>query len=258
MKKYKKSFKTRKKTSYLKIFKTKFFWLGLFFLIFVCGISYFLFFSGVFEIKEIRVSGTEKIPEQEVREMVERSISKNIILANLEEAKEVISNRYIEINRIEIKRKWPRSVLVEIEERKPVLVLREDSFPAEEYYLIDREGMIFERTLSLPENIAEIEKPGEKGDLGKTVLEKPEIEKILEIKEGLKTPLERIVLVSRKKVEIRTVEGWKAYFNFEKDISWQLEQLKIILEEKIPEDVRNKVEYIDLRFNKIYIFPELE
>ena len=263
MNKYKKSFKTKKKVSSWKIFKNiignKFFWFGVLFIGIISGVSYFLFFSGVFEIKTIEVTGTEKLSEKEITEIVNQNTNKNIILANIKETREEILAIYVEIAEIKIKRKFPNTILIQIEERKPILALRENEI---EYYLIDKEGFIFEKTLNIPDNIPEIKKENQQARLGETIIEKEVIEKILKIKsemgEKLKTPIKEIVLFSSKKVEVKTDQQWKVYLNFEKNLDWQIEQLKIILEEKISEKSREKLEYIDLRFNKIYIFPEIK
>jgi len=282
MKRYKKSFKTKKKTSYWKTFKktvgNRFFWFGLLFLGIISGISYLLFFSGVFDIKTIEVAGAEKVPIGEITRIVNQKINKNIILADTKRIAEEIALAYIEIAEIKIKRKLPNTILVQIEERKPVLVLKKDKLnlsikeefsefsflenrQVDEYYLIDKEGMVFEKSLSVPENIPEIKKEGQEVKLGETIVQKEEIEKILKIKDEitkLKIPVKEIIISSSKKVVIGTEQEWKIYLNLEKELDWQIEQLRIILEEKIPEQFREKLNYIDLRFNKIYISPELE
>jgi len=57
-------------------------------------------------------------------------------------------------------------------------------------------------------------------------------------------------------LDVKTSEGWEIYFNLKKDINWQLTELDFLLKERIPPDKKGNVEYIDLRFERIYIFPE--
>jgi len=53
-------------------------------------------------------------------------------------------------------------------------------------------------------------------------------------------------------LDVKTAEGWEIYFNLEENLSWQLTQLYLLLERKISPEERRTLQYIDLRFNKIY------
>ena len=75
-----------------------------------------------------------------------------------------------------------------------------------------------------------------------------QLEKDIKIKEAL--------LISENRLNIKTLEGWEIYFNPKKDLNWQIEEIKILLEQKISPENRENLEYVDLRFEKIYIYPE--
>ena len=76
------------------------------------------------------------------------------------------------------------------------------------------------------------------------------------LRNDLNLPIEEILIVSEKRIDVETMEEWNIYFNPKKDLDWQLEEFGILLKEKISLKNRENLEYIDLRFEKIYIFPE--
>ncbi len=57
-------------------------------------------------------------------------------------------------------------------------------------------------------------------------------------------------------MNVNTADGWEVYFNPKGDLNWQITELAAILENRIPLEKRKNLKYIDLRFNKVYIFPE--
>ena len=244
MKKYKKSFKTKKKKK-KKAPNIKIILIVLAFLTISSGLIYLLFFSSIFKIKRIEVLGAEKIADNEIKDIISGKANKSIFLTDLSNIKDYLIKEYPRIAKINIRRKMPDTILAEIQERKPVAVLVKNG-----YFILDKEGVAFERSpnnsLDLPEIIKQ-----EYFDvrLGEKTIDR--IEDILEITKRIKT--KQVIIISEKRLDIRTIDGFDAYFSLEKDINWQIEQLEIVLQEKIPLSERNDIEYIDLRFDKIYI-----
>jgi len=242
MKKYKKSFKTKKKRKPLNV---KMILIVLAFLVVSSGLVYLLFLSSVFKIKKVEVFGTEKIANIEIKNLISENINKNIFLVDLNSIKDYLAKQYPEIARINIRRKLPDTIFAEIEERKPAAVLVKNG-----YFILDKQGIAFEKTLDNSLNLPEIIKQDYFNiELGQKAVDR--IEDILKITKRIKT--RQVVIVSEKRLNIKTADGFDAYFSLEKDIDWQIEQLEILLQEKIPLDERNDIEYIDLRFDKIYI-----
>jgi len=262
MKKYKKSFKTRRKKSLgrevKKAFGSKLFLAGIVLTIAISSLAYLFLLSSVFKIKNMEFSGCQKTSCDELKSIVYENTSKNIFLSDIANAAKIIREKYPVVSDISIKRKLPDKISAKIEERQPVIAL---SFLSE-FYFIDKEGVVFEESQDIPFGIPEIKDESLKNDikLGETIIKKKDIENILKIEGGLSGSLKIIVreisMASPKKISVITEEGWKAYLNPEKDLDWQIEQLGIILKEKIPQESRRNIEYIDLRFDKIYIFPE--
>ena len=75
--------------------------------------------------------------------------------------------------------------------------------------------------------------------------------KILEIDSNLKNNLNLLIketIISSEKLTIITDQDWQIYFDLKEDTDWQLIKLRVVLEEKIPEQERENLEYIELRF----------
>lgn len=269
---YKKPRRTKKKKS---IFRFRFFWLGLLFLVILGTVVYFVVFSSIFKIKEIDISGNQKTGFEELKNLISNQIDKNflkrsIFLTNLKEINEMLLEKFPQIAKVNLNRKLPNVLAVQIEERNPVAIFSQalPSFPEENlggqgqnYFYIDKEGIIFEEISEIPQML-KIKKSTSAGDLelGKKIIEKELIAQILkinsELKDNLKIPLTEFLIISERRLNAKTSEGWEIYFNPERDLEWQLTQLSVLLKERIPPDKRRNIEYIDLRFEKIYIFPE--
>ena len=250
MKRYKKSFRTKKKKSVFRIFKKKFFWLALLFFIILSGLTYLFIFSSVFQVKNITILGNEKTSAEEIRIIISNN-TKNIFLADLEKIDIMLLEKYPQIANVSIKRNLPNALLVEIEERKPVAVI----FKNEEYFFIDKEAVIFEKILERGSEMLVIKSEEE-------FIGKEQLSQILKInsalRDDLKILIQEIQVVSEKRVNIEVLEGWNIYFNLEKDLDLQIEEFSILLKEKISLENRENLEYIDLRFEKIYIYPETD
>jgi len=209
------------------------------------GLTYFLIFSSVFQIKNISVLGTEKASAEEIRIIISNN-TKNIFFTDLKKINVMILERYPEIANVNIKRNIPDSLSVQIEERKSVAVFSKN----EEYFFIDKEAIIFEKILERPSKMLIIK--SEQDSIGKE-----QLDQILKIDSilinDLKIPIQEIKIVSERKLNVETLEGWNIYFNLKKDLDWQIEELSILLKEKISLENRENLEYIDLRFEKIFI-----
>ena len=248
MRRYKKSYRTRKKRSVFVIFKNKFFWLGLLFLIILSGLTYLFIFSSVFQIKEIAVLGTEKTSAEEIRIIISNN-AKNIFLADLEEIDRMLLEKYVQIGNVDIKRDLPDVLLVQIEERQPVAVISK----YERYFFIDKEAVIFEEISEKPLEMLIIKSK-------KDLVQKEQLDQALKINSvlinDLKILIKVILIKSEKRIDVETIEGWNIYFNPKKDLDWQLKEFGILLKEKISLGNRENLEYVDLRFEKVYIFPK--
>jgi cell division protein FtsQ len=252
---YKKSFRLGKRKINLKKIFITIALLALFF-----GSAYFFLFSSYFKIKEISIFSKE-IGKDEAKSAIraEIDLTQNIFLANTKKAGEILLNRFPKIDNIQIKRKFPDKVNISIEERKPIATFRFQN----EYFNIDKKGIAFERVptelVYLP--LVIIQADFNRINEGDTVLSLDNAAKLVaiinEFSNELKIEIESVSIVSDYRADIKTKEGWQAYLSLNNDIAWQMEKLDTLLKEKIPPNDRIYLNYIDLRFDKVYVFPEI-
>ena len=235
---YKKNYRARKKKS---IIKNKFFWMVFLVLIISGGVLYLFIFSSVFQIKNIQVLGAQKISAQDITDVISAN-SGNIFLTNFGKINKIILEKYPQIANINFERKFPDSLIAQIEERKPEVILCNN-----DCFFVDREGVAFEKVSEARPGMLIIRAQS---------ISQEQVSQILKIKSNQTVPFEEISIVSDTRFNVKTTEGWEIYFNPKENLDWQLTELNIILKERIPPDKRRDLEYIDLRFEKIFIFPE--
>jgi len=255
MKKYRKPYRVRKKKS---IFRNRFFWLGILILIIFGGFFYLICFSSFFQIKEIKISGNQKVPTADLQNIIQNRIekkvlffrSKGIFLADLNKINGAILEKFPQIAQANLDKKFPNTLLAQVEERKPIAIFCQ----GERYFFLDKEGIIFEEVSEVGIEYLKIKNLTliEDLKLGEEVVKKEVLPKILEIesklRENFKISAEEISILSEDRLNAKTLDGWEIYFNPQKDLNWQLTKLNAVLEEEIPLERRKDLEYIELRF----------
>jgi len=235
---YRKPYRVKRKKSVL---RSRFFWIAVLALFFVGSACYFVFFSGFFQIKEVKISGINKVSLEEILSFFPKE---NIFLANMAGIESDILKRFPEIAELKINRNFPDALEVEVKERQAVLV-----WCKEECFLIDKTGLAFEKASLEETDLVKV--LGEQDLLVKeTVAQILEI--LLKLEKDLKVDVKEIVLVSSQRMDLETLEGWQVYFSLDKDLSLQLTRLHLVLERQISQKEREVLQYIDLRFEKVY------
>ncbi len=261
MERYRKPYRIKKKKSFL---KSRFFWFLIFTFFITAGIFYLTCFSSIFQIKEIKIFGNEKVASEDIKNLIkEKTIekflfleSKSIFLINLSEINKTVLKEFPQIFKIDAKRKFPDKILVKIEERKPLAIFCQ----AENCFFIDAKGIAFEAT-PLREDFIKLKREDFDSEIkiGEEVIKEALISQILDIqsrlKENLKVFPKEASIISEERLNVKTSENWEIYFNLKEDLNWQLTKLSLVLKERIPPEKRRNLEYIDLRFEKVYIFP---
>ncbi len=255
--------KKKRKKVFSSVFHSSYFWFFLILLVLGGLLLYFFFFSSFFQIKKIEVIGNRKTPSEKIEKVISTNIekeigifrTKNIFLIDIRKAENSILKDFPEISEILIKRKFPETLIVKVTERKPVAIFCQE----EKCFLIDKKGIIFEKYQGEKSDLI-INKDDFKKNLntGEEIFDEGRMKKIITIKNEmkiLKIPLVKISEISNKRINILTKYGWQAYFNPERNLEWQLTELSILLR-KISPEKRKNLKYIDLRFNKVYIYPE--
>ncbi len=276
--------KIEKKKIVLKILRSKNFWFSLLSLVTVFTIFYLIFFSSFAQLKSISCYAKNQELKREVHDFIAKNTEKNffflkansIFFIDQDLIKKKVKEKFPEIEKIILKKDFlERSLIVRIEEKEPVAVFCQE----DKCFFIDKKGIIFQEFIleSKKENEERSEERKENGiRLGKKkmiirlgyilpnlvldreIIDPEMMEKILKIKKEmiiLNLFPKEVLLVSEKRLNIKTNEDWEVYFDPSKDIDWQLTELKTIIEKYIPLEKRKNLKYIDLRFRKVYIFP---
>ncbi len=76
------------------------------------------------------------------------------------------------------------------------------------------------------------------------------IKNVLEKEMGINT--EKFTLKNPERLNVKTTEGWEIYFDLSGDIDLALTKLHLLLEKEISPEARKDLQYIDLRFTKVY------
>lgn len=256
---YPKTYREKKEISWKR--RIIFFW--VLFLILV--LAYFLFFSPVFKIKEIKVSGNRAIGSEEIQNSLDGFLYKkflfffnrnNVFLATDNKLINILLNDFPRILSIKINKDiFKKTINLVIVERKETGI-----FCKEECYYIDAEGVIFEKAPQTSGSLILVIKDNSEREpeLGSNVIEKNLMSELINLRIRLTSQLGLKVLdfiiepgVSED-LRINTNEGWYILFDKSRDLQNQLIALQLVLKEKIKEERKN-LEYVDLRIeNRAY------
>lgn len=251
----KKKRRSRPKKSFL---RKKTFWLFLLGFIFSSAVSYLLFFSEVFQIKKIEISGNEMIDREVIYRVIESGIerrvvffnTKNIFLVSLTNIEKDVLREFPSIYKINLKRGLPDKVISEITERKKITVF---CLNEENCFDLDKEGVIFKSADEKSGLVIFSSK--ENASLSEKVIEKEKLDSILEIFNELKNlnlETEKFSL-SENRLDVKTKPGFDLYFDLKDEAKDQIFNLGLILKKEVPPEKISGLEYIDLRFgNRVY------
>jgi cell division septal protein FtsQ len=249
-------------------FKRRIFWyLILIFVILFITIYFVVFYSGFF-VKNIIISGNEKVFSQELENVTLKKINKNlfgfwnwdiytksILLVNSKNINKEILEKFPIIEKIKIDKILPNSLILSITERKPVGVYCPSAdLEQTNCFLIDQNGIIFEDSPRFVSNLIMISQNMQSENIlmGEEIINKNIIDAIIKIEKNIKDNfqinLTEAFLSNPLRLDIKTSENWKIYFNLDFDINSQLTKLNLLLREQIFQEEREKIEYIDLRF----------
>jgi len=237
------------------------FWRAVFGVSAVGGMMWLVCFSPALEVKEIKVSGTEKVSDQDCIKLIEDEISKkiamfdskSILLFNLDQAKKDILARYPQIQNIKIERQFPSKILASVEERRGVAVFDSGG----KKYLIDAAGIGFQEAADVTGLLVISDSRDRDITIGAQVLSKELLSGILRMKGNMTESAEiettAAIVATPERVNLQTTEGWYVYFNPLKDIDSQLSKLVAVLKDDSFKSKRTNLEYVDIRFTRVYL-----
>lgn len=235
---YRKPYRVKRKKPILRsrIFRT-----GILITTVAGAVIYFLFFSEFFQIQKIILTGDKIFSEENISTLI---AGKNIFLVDINDIEKEILGNFPQAAKVKIRRNFPDTLNISTEKRMPVALWCE----SETCFLTDKDGVIFQES----QNETSLIKISGK----KEMLSEEKIAQILDIQTKLSalagvTTTEAII-VSKERLNIKISEGWEIYFNTEGNLDWQIQELALVLEKQISPEKRKNLEYIDLRFSRVY------
>jgi len=260
MRKSRKRYRIRKKKT---IFKSKLFRFAILIAL-LFGLGFWLtLFSPLFQIQLILISGNETISSSEIEKLIYPEIenqilllkTKSIFVLNTNKVKDKIQTNYPVIDELRVKKLFPNSVAITIEERKRFALWRGQN----SCFFIDKKGIVFEQADQdeQADLIIFSEQPQTEIGLNSNAIAPKTLDQIIKIKQEIeaKTDLriqDFTLFESEARLNVKTTEGWQIYFYLEGDLDWKLIELELILDKQLPLDKRQDLEYIDLRYSKAY------
>lgn len=240
-------------------------------LIFIGSTIFLLFFSPFLLVTKINISGAQDLDASSLRSVASsvmagryfNAIAKdNLILVSDQKVKLALLDKFKRIEEVQVSKKFPDTLEIKIKERKSMLVL----CCAGACFIIDNSGVSYAAadfaSNELQENnlIVIVDDSGKTIELGEKMLDPAYMKYLLDIKENLKSDLSIEIdktyhtpqLVSGD-IRATTADGWQIYFDSNLSIQKELDALKLVLSEKVGEENKDKLEYVDLRTeNKVY------
>lgn len=226
-----------------------------------------LFFSSMFEIKTINVSGNIRTLRSDIEALVWSQTTKsrfvfarqkNLLLFDKDRLNNNLNQIYL-FNKVEINKKLPGTLDVNVQEKSYAFVWLEDG----NYYFADAEGYLIgqispldikEKSLSIIQNSGDA-KITDLDGVKKINTDRSVTEKIIGLYQKLKDSfeIEKFIIDNElNKITIKIVNGPEIYFDKEMPDESQIEKLNVLKNERLKEDF-NKKTYIDLRFgDRIY------
>jgi len=258
------SSRTKTSRKYLKerrLLRIKRIILIFFSVLFLGFLTYIVFFSSIFKIKNIKINkiiSYELMSDEEIeaslQNFIDQSHNNLIFLKCADWQREISNDSRLEF--LNIRKKWPNSVEINLQETQPLAILKVlgDNQP---YYLNKRGGVIraslaiisSELENSLSPIFYDQSKINTKSKLYANFLEKLLTFVQSDVLSQNNIYIQRVDFNNIGNIfdaQITTKKGWQIFVNSEVDLEKQLISLLQILEEEI--ENRDDLEYIDLRF----------
>ncbi len=237
------------------ILRNRWFWFGVLVLIIVLTAGYFLFFYSGVQVKDIVISGNQKITNENIVNLVLGNInskfSRSIFLVNSDDLEKKLLDKFPEIKNIKVSKEFFHTITVSVAERAPVAVFCPLTGKIGCYFM-DADGIIFESADEFPQDIVVVRQVAGTGQVsgGSNVIDKNIIDSILKIEKNLKDNfqinLKEALVKSLVRLDVDTSENWEIYFDTSSDIDLQITKLNLLLSSEISDEKRNNLRYINL------------
>lgn len=249
------------------------FWLILLIFLLIFTVCYFLVLYPGFQIKDITVFGNQKVLSKDIESLVSNNInnkilsifgwtltSKSIFITSSGQLKEDLLDRFPTIGGARVSKKFPQTLLIQVDERVPVAVFcpsldKTVEGQGGECYLVDENGTTFEASYSKEQDMPVVRQEITNGRVfvGERVVQQNIMDLFLRaeklLKDNFQINISEVIVTSPIRLNIKTSESWQIYFNLDQDhdSESQLAKLNILLAGEISTESRNNLRYIDLR-----------
>jgi cell division septal protein FtsQ len=243
------------------IFKMIWFWVGaLAFIVIFAGLYFFFFFPDI-QVKNINVSGNQKVNAEELKNLVSDSAnnkilgfvnSRSIFLVNNNNISKEVLNKFPEIEKVTVNKSFPQTLTINIVERKPIGVFC--GFENRDCFLIDGNGIIFESVEEISADSVIVRQlfGNSQVSIGQKVVGKNIMDLLSRVKKDLKDNfqigLKTATVTSDTRLNMITDENWHIYFDIgaNSDTDSQIKKLDLLLKGEIPQEKRKNLRYINL------------
>ncbi len=242
---YKKKFREKKKKRILPYILFSFLGISIF-----LGLFYFFIFSSFFFIKEVSINSNDNEIYNFTNNFINKRIlflpTKSVFLFNSNKLKNQLLTHFPHIKKIDTKLNlFSLSLSIDLELREKTFILCDNS----NCYNVDESGFVFSYS-EKEEPFIRFEGENKEITITDTALSAEEMNLISEVINLL--DVEEIIIISQRRINIKTKEDWTIHFNPLKDHKEQIENLFLVLEEYIKEKEK-ELEYMELRFqDKVY------
>ena len=222
-----------------------------------------IFYSGL-QVNNIFVLGNQKISAKDLQKIgIENAgasiikfwkidiSSKSIFLADLGKINKEIFKAFPSIEKIQINKNFPNSLLITVTERSPIGVFCDSNTAC---FLFDKNGVAFERITASADNFIIVRQiAGGEVIINQAVVDKNTVEIILKAQKSLadnfKVGLKEAIVASSGRLNLITKDNWQIYFDLDpsSDINLQITKLNLVLNGEISKDNIKNLRYIDLR-----------
>lgn len=222
---------------------------------FILCLVYFLFFSGYFSLKNIKVT-QEGLTENSkmLDKYFQKLKNKNLILINTSDIKEKIEKDHPEFDNIKIKKIYPKTIEVDVSEYPIAANLINVTGDTQKKYIINSIGLSIQENTENP-NLPYIKiKSDEPLDAKGTLIQKEKLEYIVgaidyfQDKFAMKI-FEAEYLVKARETHLKTEKYFYIWLDTTQPFSEQLQKLKKVVPKL---DIYNMpLSYIDLRISGV-------
>ncbi len=236
------------------------------------GIAVYVFVFSLFtRVENLVLSGTSELSYDDVLKKAKGSLEgkflgfiprDNFFMVSRKKISRELAAEFKKIKSVEITKVFPQSVIINITERKSLIVWCSGG-PC---YILDEQGYAYTGTdLNSPEviqnNLIKITDTSARPvTLGEKVLSEEYVRYLIDLREEIEkgstvktTPEWMTPSAVAEEVEIFTQEGWRMFFSAKIPPAKAVRTLETFLNEEIDLEKRGKLEYADIRVeNKVY------